>query len=96
MPIRMTTRAVTLKANKATRLLFANQNRKSFTIFNGSSTDAYIGTGPDVATSGFKQGLPCKANGGSIVGTSPDVYTGEIWAISTAQVTLNVVEEVEV
>jgi len=75
-----------------TLILGDNPYRASFTIYNPSNVDIYIGygeAGRNVATSGGRQGVRIDANGGTI---TDDEFLGEVWAIASSVTTIQVIE----
>jgi len=88
MPVRL----IRIQANVATPLLETNPDRLAFTIKNDDVEDCFIGHGPDVATSGHKQGIKVVAGGGWI---EDEFHKGEVWGIATADMKVTVVEDVK-
>jgi len=84
---------ISLKANKAQRVLFPNPKRVSAIVFNNSAADAYLGYTSYVKTSGVLQGVPVKAGGGTWNTGEPECYRGEVWLISASSIDINVTEE---
>jgi len=75
-----------------TRALISNPKRKSYSIVNDSSVDVFAGKSRNVATSGFKQGINLRANGGSL---EDEFHKGEVWTVANTATTVTVVEDVE-
>ena len=100
----LSTRGETLAANTVRQVVRPNPRRTSLLLINNSATDAYISERDNVATSGDLVGILLKANAGNAVGFSAlvgadgkkRIYDGQLYAISTAAVTITVAEESEV
>jgi len=74
---------------KPTRLLVANPRRRFWAVINASTTDVYIGHDSSVSTTGTHKGIVVKANGGMY---GDEFHKGEVWAISTAETEVTVIE----
>ena len=75
-----------------TKILGENPYRASFTIYNDSATDIYVGygeAGRNVTTSGGRQGIRIEANGGTL---TDDEFLGEVWAIADSATTVQIIE----
>lgn len=100
----LSTRGEAVTANTVKQIVRPNPRRISLLLINTSATDAYISERDNVTTSGSLIGILLKANAGnaiafsSLVGTDglKRVYDGQIYATSTANVTIMVAEESEV
>jgi hypothetical protein len=80
---------ITTPVSKPIRVLGDNAERGEFSIKNSGTTIAYYGYDQEVATSGYPQGWPIAASGGSITNAR---WQGEVWVICAAAVALTVEE----
>jgi len=86
----MTVKLVHIPANRPTRVLSKNIQRKCYTIKNDTVENIFVGHDSGVATSGFRQGYLVAAGGGNI---EDRWWKGEVWVICGASVDITVSED---